>query len=436
MTTLAAASPADALVSRVRAAFPALARTHAGHPVAYLDGPGGTQVPQAVADAVADYLLRHNANTHWAYPTSAETDAIVADARLALADLLGARPTEIVFGANMTTLWFHLARALGRRMPAGPAEGRALGPGDEIVVTELDHHANIAPWEALVRERGVTLRMVRLDLRTFRLDPDDLARAIGPATRVVAVGAASNALGTITDVAPIAELARGVGALVAVDAVHRVPHGHTDVAAMGADFLGCSAYKFYGPHVGVLWGRAPLLAALDVPKVRPAPDTAPERLETGTANFEGIHGAAAAVDFLAGVGDMAGAARESTPPDDGRRARLARAHDALHDAGRALTARAWEGLHAIRGVTIHGPTPDTPRTPTLSITVGDHSARDVAVALAERGLFCSHGDFYATTVAERLGVRPRGLLRAGAACYTTMDEIERFLDAVREVARS
>lgn len=420
----------EALVARLRREFPALARVHGGYPVAHFDGPGGTQVPESVADAVSDYLLHHNANAHWAFPTSVETDAVVLEARRAMADLLGAAPDEIVLGANMTTMWFHLARALGRRMPAGPAEGRALGPGDAIVVTELDHHANVAPWEALARERGVELRVVPMDLATSRLDVDALVRAITPEVRIVAVGLASNALGTITDPAPAVEAARKVGALVAVDAVHRVPHGHTDVQALGVDFLGCSAYKFYGPHVGIVWGRRALLQALDAPKLRPAPADAPEKLETGTANFEGIHGARAAVDFLAAAGALAGA-----EPQAPRRARLARAHGALHAASAPLVARLWEGLHAIPGITVYGPTPDTPRTPTISWTVGDRPAHAVAEALAARGVFCSNGDFYATTVAERLGVRAQGLVRAGAACYTTMAEVERLLDGVREVAR-
>lgn len=422
-----AAPPPAEWLPRLRAAFPALARTHAGHPVAYFDGPGGTQVPQAVADAVADYLLHHNANGGWAYPTSEGTDAIVRAGRAAMADLLGARPDEIAFGANMTTLAFHLARALGRRMPAGPAEGRALGPGDEIVVTELDHHANVAPWHALAVERGVTVRTVRLDPRTYRLDPDSLARAIGPRTRLVAVGAASNALGTITDVAEVAAMARRVGALTVVDAVHHAPHALVDVAATGAGFLLCSAYKFYGPHLGILWGRRDLIEGTDPPRLDPAPQTGPGRVQSGTPSFEAIHGTRAAVDFLA---DVVGDA-----PDASRRVRLARSYDALHAQAHALVERLWDGLAAVPGVALHGPPPgDGPRTPTVSFTVGARPARAVSVALARRGVFASHGDFYASTVVQRLGLAAQGLVRAGAACYTTADEVDRLVAGVREVA--
>ena len=433
------AAEAAALVARVRAAFPALARVHAGHPVAYFDGPGGTQVPRAVADAIADYLLHHNANAHWAYPTSRETDAVIAGARLAMADLLGGRPDEIAFGANMTTLAFHVARAIGR----GGAGLAPIGPGDELVVTELDHHANVAPWTAVAAERGATVRMARLDPTTFRLDWDDLARALSPRTRVVAIGAASNALGTITDVARAAAMARAAapGALVFVDAVHWVPHALVDVAALadaGVDLLACSPYKFYGPHAGVLWGRQALLAALDVPKLRPAPDAAPERLETGTQNHEGMAGTRAAVDFLAAVADAPADAPGDAPDHAAvasRRERLARSYAALHGVAQGLVARLWEGLSGIAGVTTYGPPPGSPRTPTVAFTVAGRPARDVVVALAARGLFLSHGDFYATTVAERLGVGAAGLVRAGCACYTSAEEVERLVAGVREVAR-
>ena len=396
----------------VRAAFPALARVEGGHPVAYFDGPGGTQVPAAVADAMRDYLLHHNANTHWAYPTSAETDAALARARECLADFLNAGPDEIAFGANMTTLAFHVARALGR----------GWGPEDEIVVTELDHHANVAPWQAVARERGVTLRMVKLDTERGVLDAGDLAAAIGPRTRLVAIGAASNALGTISDVAAVSSLARKAGALVFVDAVHYAPHMLADAPALGADLLACSAYKFYGPHVGVLWVRRELGAALDVPKLAPAPDTMPERLETGTLNHEGIVGAGAAVEFLASLG--AGTTR---------RDRLAETFGWLHARGTALLERLWSGLTSLDGVRLYGRPPGTARTPTVAFTVRGHDSGSVARALAARGLFVSHGDFYAATVVERLGLGADGLVRAGCACYTSEDEVDRLIEAVRRL---
>jgi cysteine desulfurase family protein (TIGR01976 family) len=240
---------------------------------------------------MADYLYHHNANTHWAYPTSAETDTAIAQAREALADFLNATPEEIVFGANMTTLTFHLSRALGRQ----------YGPGEQIVVTELEHHANVAPWQALERERGVTVRMVKMIPQTGQLDWEDLERQLSGNPRLLAIGAASNALGTITDARRAAEMARACGALVFVDAVHYAPHALTDVRALDCDFLACSAYKFYGPHVGVLFGRQNLLRTVDFPKLIPAPDTVPERAETGTQNHEGMVGAAAAVDFIASL---------------------------------------------------------------------------------------------------------------------------------------
>jgi len=268
-------------VDAIRSRFPALARRHNGLAVAYFDGPGGTQVPRDVADAMTDYLLHHNANTHWRFPTSVETDRALAAARLALGDFLNASPDEVSFGANMTTLTFHLARALGRGWAAE----------DEIVVTELDHHANVDPWRALERDRGVTVRAVPFDPARGQLDKEALRRALGPRTRLLAIGAASNALGTINDVAEAARLAHAAGALVFVDAVHYAAHGLVDVRALDCDFLACSAYKFYGPHVGVLFARKGLLDKLDVPKLRPAPEAAPERIETGTLNHEGLVGA-------------------------------------------------------------------------------------------------------------------------------------------------
>ena len=398
----------------LRSAFPALARTHAGLPVAYFDGPGGTQVPRAVGDAMTDYLYAHNANTHWAYPTSAETDALLDASRLVLADFLGAAPDEIAFGANMTTITMHVARALVR----------GWAPGDEVVVTELDHRANVDPWREAARDRGLEVRMARVDTATGALDWDHLRSLVGPRTRLLAVGAASNALGTVTDAAAVAELARSVGALSYVDAVHFAPHHLVDVRAIGCDFLACSAYKFYGPHVGVLFGRRDLVAALDAPKLVCSPEAPPERLETGTQNHEGMVGAAAAVDFLASFG--AGTTR---------RDRLAASFAALHERGQRLLARLWDGLSAVDGVTLYGPTPDRPRTPTVSFTVRGLDAETVTRALAERAVWTSHGDFYASTVVGRLGLSEHGLVRAGCACYTTEEEVARLVEGVREIAR-
>jgi cysteine desulfurase family protein (TIGR01976 family) len=414
MTPTAAAPTAPDVRStaEIRGQFPALERRHGGHPIAYFDGPGGTQVTRTVADAVRDYLLHHNANTHWHYPTSEETDRILTAARASLGDFLGATPTEIVFGANMTTLTFHLGRALGR----------GWGPGDELIVTELDHHANVAPWRALERERGVTVRSVPLVLATGELDWPALERALSPRTRLLAVGAASNALGTVSDVTRACALARAAGALSFVDAVHYAPHALVDVRAIGCDFLACSAYKFYGPHVGVLFGRRDRLMALDAPKLAPAPDTAPERLETGTLDHEGIAGAGAAVEFLA-----------SLAAGGSRRERLERTFAALHRRGQELVERMWTGLGELPGVTRYGPPPGRPRTPTVSFTVAGRSSQQVATALAAEGVFVSNGDFYATTVVERLGLTAEGLVRAGCACYTTADEVDRLLAGVERV---
>jgi cysteine desulfurase family protein (TIGR01976 family) len=386
-------------------------------PVAYFDGPGGTQVPRVVAAAMEDYLLHHNANTHWHYPSSVETDAAIAQARQTLADFLNASPAEIAFGANMTTLTFHLARALGRGFQAG----------DEIVVTELDHHANIDPWRALVRDRGITVRMARLDPDSGQLDMEDLARAIGPRTKLLAIGAASNALGTINDLPRAIAMAHAAGALAFVDAVHFAPHVLPDVRKLDCDFLACSAYKFYGPHVGVLYGRRRLLESLDVPRVEPAPSKAPENLETGTLNHEGIVGAAAAVDFLASLGHA---------PGSSRRAALERAFAGLHARGQALFERLWKGLRAIPGVTVYGPPPEAARTPTVSFAVAGRTSDEMARSLADRAVFASNGDFYASTAIARLGRARDGVVRAGCACYTTEDEVDRLVEGVKEGAKN
>lgn len=399
-------------IEAIRAAFPALQRVHNGQPVAYFDAPGGTQVPRAVAEAMTDYLFHHNANTHWSYPTSAETDAIIANARAAMADLLNARPDEIAFGANMTTLTFHLARALGRTWDAG----------DEVIVTELDHHANVAPWRALSIDRGIVVKMARLIPETMQLDYEHLASLVTERTKLIAAGGASNAVGTINDLQRIATIARDANALFFVDAVHLTPHELVDVEAIGCDFLACSSYKFYGPHAGILFGRFGLLDVLPFPKLAPAPDRAPERVETGTQNHEGIAGIAATVDFLASIGGH-GADGTGT-----RRERLTRAYASLHESGLRLTRMLWDALTSMKHVRVFGPPPSQPRTPTLSFTIEGADCHDVARTLAEHALFASSGDFYATTVCERLQLE--SLVRVGCGCYTTADEVQRLIDAV------
>ncbi|PYL66848.1 MAG: cysteine desulfurase-like protein [Verrucomicrobia bacterium] len=376
--------PALMSIEEIRRCFPALARTHNSYPVAYFDGPGGTQVPRTVVEAMNDYLYHHNANTHWAYPTSEETDAIIDSARSVLADFLNARPSEIVFGANMTTLTFHLA-----------------------------------PWQTLEKERGVKVRIVKMIPETGELDWDDFSRQLTGRTKLVAIGAASNALGTINHVRRAAKMAHSLGAQIFVDAVHYAPHRLIDVRDWDCDFLACSAYKFYGPHIGILYGRHDLLNSLDFPKLLPAPDSAPERAETGTQNHEGIAAAAAAVDFLA-----------SLAPGATRRERLRAAFEQLHERGDALVTRLWNGLREIERVRLYGPPPGATRTPTIAFTVNGLPSIDVAKKLAEHGIFLSHGDFYAMTVVERVGKTPHGLVRAGCACYTTSQEVDRLLAGV------
>jgi cysteine desulfurase family protein (TIGR01976 family) len=312
----------------------------------------------------------------------------------------------------MTTLTFHLGRALAR----------GWNEGDEIVTTELDHHANVDPWRQVARDRGLVVRRARIDPANAEIDWDHFAAQVTPRTRLIAIGAAANAIGTINDVPRAAGLARTAGALLFVDAVHYAPHVLVDVEALGCDFLACSAYKFYGPHIGVLFGRRERLAGLDVPKLAPAPDAPPERLETGTQNHEGIAGAAAAIEFLASFGR-----------GERRRARLVDAFAALDAHGEALVARLWHGLSTIDGVRLFGRTPGQPRTPTVAFAVRGRDAGDVAAHLATRGVFVSHGDFYASTLVDRLSPGEGGLVRAGCACYTTPEEVDRLVAGVAEL---
>lgn len=402
-----------ASVTEIRSHFPALERVHNGFPVAYFDGPGGTQVPRYVVEKMSDYLYHHNANTHWNYPTSAETDAALDHAREVCAEFLNASPSEIAFGNNMTTLTLHLSRALGSN----------YSTGDEIAVTELDHHANIDPWRHLAVERGVTIRTVRMDTESGQLNWDDLGRFVGPKTKILAIGAASNALGTINDLERAIALAHNAGALVFVDAVHYAPHALIDVKKLDCDFLGMSSYKFYGPHAGVLYAKRALYEQIPFPRLVPAADYAPENAESGTQNHEGIVGTAAAVEFLASLGGESNL-RES----------LRAAFREIHLRNMQLFARLWNALNAMPNVTLYGPPPDLARTPTLAFTIAGLPSSEAARRLSEKGLFLSHGDFYAWTVAQRLGLADEGFLRAGCACYTTAEEIDRLIDAVSDLS--
>ena len=410
-------------VTWVRAQFPALRQEIRGQPAVFLDGAGGTQVPQRVIDAMVQYLTTSNANAGGAFPTSERTDEAIAAARAAMADMLGCDSDEVVFGPNMTSLTFAVSRAIGRE----------LQPGDEIVLTRLDHDANYSPWKAL-EERGVVLRSVDVHAEDCTLDMDDLRRKITQRTRLVAAAYASNAAGTITDAAEIVRLAHRVGALAYIDAVHYAPHGPIDVRALDCDFLVCSSYKFYGPHVGVLYGKREHLARLRPYKVRPASDEAPDCWETGTQNHEGLAGLAAAVDYLA---DLGGRVRGSAgPPADRRHAVLA-AMAAVRDYESKLARRMIDGLRSFRGLTFYGirdPERSGSRTPTMGVTIAEHRPRELSHALGERGIFTWDGNYYALNLTERLGVEDEGgMLRIGLVHYNTAEEVDRVLAALREI---
>lgn len=403
----------------IRAQFPALAQEMNGRPVVFFDGPGGTQVPQRVIDAMSEYLTLHNSNTHGAFAASRRTDAIIDAARAAMADFLGCDADEVVFGPNMTTLTFAISRAFGRE----------IRPGDEIVVTRLDHDANVAPWQAL-EERGAIIRMVDIDVENCTLDMADMARAINPRTKLVAVGYASNAVGTINDVATITRMAHDVGALVYIDAVHYAPHGPIDVRALDCDFLACSPYKFFAPHMGALYGKREHLERLRPYKVRPASDAVPDRWETGTKNHEGLAGVTAAIDYLAELG-------QRLKPAATRRAAITQAMEAIQAYERRLSQKLIAGLLAIPGLTFYGisdPARFAWRTPTVAIRMERCTPRELARKLGDRGIFCWDGNYYAINLTERLGVEADGgMLRIGLVHYNALEEIDWLLEALQEV---
>ncbi len=401
---------------RARADFPALARSVNGHAVAFLDGPGGTQVPHAVLDAIHTAYVERNANFDGKFRTSIELGDALAAARTAMADFLGAaNGAAISFGANMTTLNFALSHALVR----------ALQAGDEIVITELDHEANRGPWLQL-RERGVVVREVALQA-DGRLDRDDFATQVNPRTRVVALGMASNALGTVTDVAYARSLCDEVGAWLVLDAVHYAAHFPLDVAALGADFLLCSAYKFYGPHVGVLYARPGLLDELDTDRLRTQKQLAPYRIETGTLNHAAIAGVTASIDYLASFGT-----------GSSRRACVTSAMRDIHDYEMALARRYHDAVRQLDGIRVYGPGFDAdPRTPTVSLTCEQRTPEQLAAFLAERGLQVWHGHFYAMKVLEVLGLVARGgLMRVGFSLYNDEDEVDRLITALSSLTQS
>ena len=408
-------------VAWVRAQFPSLQLQVNGHPAAFLDGPAGTQVPRQVMDAVQSYFLNSNANTCGAFATSRSNDAVIASARAAMADFFNCDKDEVVFGQNMTTITFALARAIGR----------VLEPGDEIVVTTLDHDANVAPWRAL-EDVGVVIRQVDIHEANCTLDLEDLKRKINANTKLVAVGYASNAVGTINPVAEITKLAHAAGALMFIDAVHYAPHGPIDVRALDCDFLVCSPYKFFGPHMGTLYGKREHLLRFRPYKVRPAPDSLPDRWETGTQVQELIAGIGAAVDYLAELG------RRCDPSAKDRRSALLAAYRSTRQHEMALLSRLVQGLLAIPGLQLFGisdPKQFHQRCSTVSVRLANHTPTEVATFLGERGMFTWDGNYYALNLTERLGVEAiGGLLRIGLVHYNTLEEVDRLLAALKEIA--
>jgi cysteine desulfurase family protein (TIGR01976 family) len=405
-------------IGAVRSQFPALARRQGEQPVVRLDGPAGSQVPQSVVEAVAEALAHHNANTHGLFATSREATAIEEDARRAGADLFGTSdPDCVVFGPNATTLLFALSRAIGR----------TLGGDDEIVVTQLDHDANVTPWLIAAREAGAGVRVARIRPEDTEIDLDDLAAAVTPRTRLVAVTAASNATGALTPLPRIAELAHAFGALLVVDAVHYAPHRLMDVAAWGCDAAVCSPYKFFGPHAGMLWGKRQLLEELPAYRVRPAGDALPYRWMTGTSSFEAMAGTAAAIRYIASLSGVSGA--------EGREA-LAAAYRHIADHEQALCRRLLAGLAQLP-VTVYGladPDRVVDRAPTVAFTHAGKSPAEVAAYLGERGVCVWHGNYYALELSTALGREPDGMVRVGILHYNTDDEIDRLLSLLAELA--
>src|SRR5580658_1184870 len=404
----------------VRAQFPALAQTVNRNPAVFMDGPGGTQVPQQVIAAIADYLSRNNANTGGAYSTSRNTEQMIAAARSAMADFLNCDADEIVFGQNMTTLTYAISRAIGRE----------LVPGDEIVLTLLDHDANFSPWKAL-EEKGVVIRAAKFNPADCSLDMQDLSEKIGPRTRLVAAGYASNATGTINHVAHVVQLARQAGALSYIDAVHYAPHGPIDVRALDCDFLACSTYKFFGPHMGVLYGKREHLKRLRPYKVRPNTNDIPNCWEWGTLNHECIAGIKSCIDYWEELG------RRAEPAVTTRRAAILAAHEVIHAHEQQMTAKMLAGLQAIPGLKLYGisnPQQFDNRCATFIVRIEGHTPLELATKLGERGFFTWDGNYYAMNLTEQLKVEQvGGFLRIGLVHYNTMEEVERLLIALREI---
>jgi cysteine desulfurase family protein (TIGR01976 family) len=409
-------------VNAVRRQFPALNELYNDKPAIFFDNPGGTQVPRQVIDAMSDYMIRRNANTHGVFETSRRNDVVIDNARQAAADLLGADTDEVVFGNNMTSLTFAMMHSLAHH----------VGPGDEIIVTRLDHDANVAPWLLMAEDRGVQVQYVDVDVENCTLDMEHFRSLINPRTKLIAVGYASNAMGTINDVRRVAGWAKEVGALTYVDAVQYAPHGLIDVKTLGCDFLACSAYKFFGPHVGILYGKRQHLQGLRAYRVRPAGEELPGKWETGTKNHEGLAGVTAAIDYIASLGVMfAGAS-----PTASRREKLRAAWGALWRYEQSLIERLINGLQIIPGVRVYGITDRmewNKRVATVSIRKEGLTPEQLARALAAENIFVWNGNFYALSISERLGVEASGgLLRIGLAHYNTLEEVDRCLRVIEK----
>lgn len=414
----------DLDLSWIRNQFPALRLEVSGRPAVFLDGPGGTQVPRRVIDAISDYLVTSNANTHGAFLTAERTEQMLDEAHAAAADMLGCGGHEVAFGPNMTTLTFALSRSIGRELKAG----------DEVIVTQLDHDANVAPWRAL-EELGVIVHTAPIHVEDCTLDMDALYSLLNERTSLVAVGYASNAVGTINDVAAITRAAHEAGAWCFVDAVHYAPHGSIDVKAIDCDFLACSAYKFFGPHVGLLYGKAELLEKLRPYKVRPAPNEIPDCWENGTQNHEGLAGTIAAIDYIAEVGR-----RHASEAGSSRRDALVAAMNLTQEYERELSRKLVPALVEIPGLAFYGIRDVKQfdrRTPTVSIRMDGASPRELAAFLGERGFFVWDGNYYALNVTERLGVEASGgMVRIGCAHYNTSEEIDSLITALRDFSRT
>ncbi|WP_246945284.1 cysteine desulfurase-like protein [Bacillus pinisoli] len=399
-------------ITEVRDQFPALKRTYNGKVVTYFDGPGGTQVVKSSIDSITSYMMNGGANLHGAFPTSRETEDIIGEAKRAVADFLGVKENEVAFGANMTSLALSIARALGKNW----------GSGDEIVVTEIDHRANVDPWITMAEDRGIVVKWIPVNTKTLTLNLSNLNEIINENTRLVAVGLASNAVGTINDIQQISKRAKEVGALIAVDAVHATPHLTIDRDALDIDILLCSAYKFFGPHVGIAAIKEKLFESIEPFKLKPAPTYIPDKLETGTQNHEGIAGIKPAIEFIASLG-------VGTSRSDQLRSGMAR----IEEYETFLVMKLREGLSLHEKVTLYQASALVPKTPTVAFTVKGYTPLEVCQILSDNyGIFVADGHFYATTLAEKLGIIECGSwVRAGIAPYNTEEEVEGLIKAIQ-----